>query len=540
MNKAKWFLLFLVAICVAIPSYAVELSLGGFPSYMRTRARYFSNATFLSAFDDDQADALGFSNADDEIFFVDTRLRLTPQLVLSDAVTIRAQVDVVDNMIWGGTTSNLLGGDSTVVNSSLTTGDRFRGALLIGGPSIDRGQFDADTVEAEDDVQFFNVRMLHSDIVLPGNWGFVRIGRQPFDWGLGILANGGWDPLSDLGFVLDRFLYLKSLPDGEGTFTFVFVSDVFTQGNSVLVANGNGYDIGAVALIYNTAVGGGNLTVGVYDFPYIHQNDFATNCPGPPLGEGPGPRPVVGCNDNLDLDWLNLYAGLIDFKTDTFRLVGEIQGTFGQLDLAGTEVDIDHQILFAVRGEVYPGWPIKNISAEFGWADGDDAGNDNVDGGVIFFNPAYNIDNLLFKHMIPTIYQAEGSVINAYYARAWGTVKLLDHLSWTPQVLVAWMQETDTCVGAGGTCLGGTPVNDASSYLGTEVETTLTWNVVPGVNLDLISSLVINGSGMKDLLEAQARGALAGGPFAGANLDAEDYAWGGQARLIVYIDQFFK
>ncbi|MGH7807243.1 MAG: hypothetical protein ACRENT_04050, partial [Thermodesulfobacteriota bacterium] len=303
MNKAKWFLLFLVAICVAIPSYAVELSLGGFPSYMRTRARYFSNATFLSAFDDDQADALGFSNADDEIFFVDTRLRLTPQLVLSDAVTIRAQVDVVDNMIWGGTTSALLGGNSTVVNSSLTTGDRFRGALLIGGPSIDRGQFDADTVEAEDDVQFFNVRMLHSDIVLPGNWGFVRIGRQPFDWGLGILANGGWDPLSDLGFVLDRFLYLKSFPAGEGTFTFVFVSDVFTQGNSVLVANGNGYDIGAVALIYNIPVGGGNLTVGVYDFPYIHQNDFATRCPGPPLGEGSGSPP--GCADDLDLEWLN-------------------------------------------------------------------------------------------------------------------------------------------------------------------------------------------------------------------------------------------
>ena len=36
---------------------------------------------------------------------VDTTLRITPQLGLSDAVTVRAQVDVASNMIWGGTTT---------------------------------------------------------------------------------------------------------------------------------------------------------------------------------------------------------------------------------------------------------------------------------------------------------------------------------------------------------------------------------------------------------------------------------------------------
>ena len=74
--------------------------------------------------------------------------------------------------------------------------------------------------------------MLHADIVLPNNLGFVRLGRQPFDWGLGILANGGHDPHSDLGFVVDRLLWLKSFPAGAGTFTLVLVSDVFTQGTS--------------------------------------------------------------------------------------------------------------------------------------------------------------------------------------------------------------------------------------------------------------------------------------------------------------------
>jgi hypothetical protein len=409
------------------------------------------------------------------------------------------------------------------VNSSVTPGDRFRGALLVGTNAIDEGIGESST----DEVQFFNVRMLHADIVLPSNLGFVRIGRQPFDWGLGILANGGWDPLSDLGFVLDRFLYLKSFPLGTGTFTFVFVSDIFTQGNSIVTGNGNGYDIGAAALIYNTNVGGGNLTVGVYDFPYIHQNNFATPCPGAPFGEGSS---NVNCR-TLDLAWSNLYAGLIDFKTDRWRLVGEIQGFFGSLELpgGGNDIDIDNNNVWAVRGEVYPGWPIKNISAEFGWADGGDVTDDTIDGGNeggIVFNPAYNLDNLMFKHMIPTIYQIEGSVINAFYARAWGTVKLLDNLSLTPQVVVAWNQETDNPIVNSG---------NVDSYLGTEVETTFTVNVVPGVNLDLIGGIVFNGSGMKDLLETQASNAGVEG-----SVDAEDVAWTAQARMIIYIDQFFK
>jgi hypothetical protein len=85
MSKAKWLLMFLLALSVAVPTYAVELTLGGFPSYMRTRARFFGDATFVSALTNNQARALGFNNNKDTIFFADTTLRLTPQLVLSDA-----------------------------------------------------------------------------------------------------------------------------------------------------------------------------------------------------------------------------------------------------------------------------------------------------------------------------------------------------------------------------------------------------------------------------------------------------------------------
>lgn len=539
MNKAKWLFVFLMAICVAVPSYAVELSLGGFPSFLRTRLRFIDNATFVSALSDSDAEALGFRDADDNIAFADTRLRLTPQLVLSDAVTIRAQVDVFDNNIWGGLTSGFVNDRRTVVNSAVTPSDRFRGALLTDvGFATTVASFG--TTTATDDVQFFNVRMLHADIVLPGNLGFVRVGRQPFDWGIGLLANGGWDPLSDLGFVLDRLLYLKSWPLGGGTFTFVGVSDRLTQGESLISGSGDGYDIFAFALIYNTPAFGGNLTIGAYEFPYIVQEGVlaasATQGGGilnPPITPGGG--------TGIDLDYSNLYSGLIDFKTDTFRLVGELQGFFGTVNGLGAADDIENQFLWAVRAEVYPGFPVKNISAEFGWADGDDTSTPDFEGNVIHFSPAYNIDNLLFKHIIPNVYRLESSVANAFYGRAWATVKLLDKLSFTPQVVVAWNEETSSPL---------VPGQDVDRYLGTEVEGTFTINVVPGVNLDLIGSIVFAGSGLNDLIDQQANATFGLGDFDGDgdadglapadSVEAEDFPFALQARLIVYIDQFFK
>ena len=514
MRIAKWLIVFLVALGFTVPgdlgftvpAEAVELNLGGFPSYFRQRVRYLKNATFVNTLSTDQAVQAGFGSNKDNAFWADTTFRITPQLVLSESVTIRTQLDVFSNNVWGGQSSDLLGGGNTVINSAISPQDRFRGALLTG-PGV------------YDDNGFLEIRMLHLDMVLPNNLGFVRFGRQPFDWGIGILANGGWDPYSDLGFLIDRFLWLKTFPTGSSNLTLVVVSDIITGGNSPLSGTGMGYDIAAAAVIWNNPnVSGINLTIGGYVFPYIRQDNIGAPIPQTGL---PGGSP-------LDLNAYTLYAGLIDLKTDTWRVVGELQGGFGDLEVGGgAEVDLDNALLWAVRGEMYPNWPVKVVGAEFGWADGDDGSTPEVEGNVIVFNPAYNLDNLLFKHMIPNIYQAEGSVINAYYARAYGTVKLMDHLSLTPQVLVAWNEETTAITPA---------AVSTSSYLGTEVEATLTWTVHPGVNLDLIGSVVFAGSALEEMLEAQGSAAVDG-----EDVDsAESTPFAIQGRLLVFIDQFFK
>lgn len=499
MIQARWLIIFFAVLGMSIPSFAIDWSLGGFPSYLRTRARVIDNAV---------------AGTDDMISVVDTTLRITPQLGLSDAVTVRAQVDVASNMVWGGVTSGFFGdtdsglGDSVVL-SDLRPGDRFRGSILTGDKAI------------EQDFGYFNVRMLHADIVLPNNLGFVRIGRQPFDWGLGILANGGHDPHSDLGFVVDRALWLKSFPAGAGTFTLVLVSDIFSQGHSLFAeASGVGYDILAAAGIYNQQMGDVNVTVGAYGFPYLHQNNIFS----------PG---LTG----VDVDRTSLYSGLLVLKAANWSFTYEVQ-VFGGGDIylgsfADVSLDFDYAFDMAGRLEFHPSMmaQVSTVGLEVGWAQGDDGNTPEIEGNALPFSPAYNVDNLLFKHVIPTIYNIEASVINAIYARAYANVQLADNLGFTPQVLIAWNDETNAVSafdsGPFGPGIVNTVVDD---YLGTEIEGTLSWTLHQGVNLDFIGSLVVAGDGLTDLLEAKA----------GDGSTADDTIWAFQSRLMIYIDQFMK
>ena len=507
MIQARWLIIFFAVLGMSIPSFAIDWSLGGFPSYMRTRVRVIDNATTVNS---------------DRMHITDTTLRITPQLSLSDAVTVRAQVDVASNMIWGGATSGFFGDYDSVVLSDLRPDDRFRGAILLS-------YVDADGAPAEGvggnkaidkDFGFFNVRMLHADIVLPNGLGFVRIGRQPFDWGLGILANGGHDPHSDLGFVVDRALWLKSFPAGAGTFTLVLVSDIFNNGSTLFTGDGSGvgYDILAAAGIYNQQMGDVNVTVGAYGFPYLHQNDVLA---------------IAG----LDVDRTSLYSGLLVLKAAAWSLTYEVQ-MFGGGELEGV-TEFDYAFDMAGRLEVYPSMmaQVSTIGVEAGWAQGDDgATTGTVEGNALPFSPAYNLDNLLFKHVIPTVYDIEGSVINAIYVRAYANMRLSDNLGFTPQVLFAWNDETHPVSAFDGTGGFGNGIPgdvEVEKYLGTEIEGTLSWTLHPGVNLDFIGSLVLAGDGLTGLLNSH-------GAANGATSDADDTIWAAQTRLMVYIDQFMK
>ena len=115
MRIMKYVLALVFALGMAIPSFAVELSLGGFPSFMRFRWRSLHNATYHNILTPGELAGIAGLDGDatgEHIHFADMTLRLTPQLVLSDAVTISGSFDVLSNALAGGATAGLFGVDS--------------------------------------------------------------------------------------------------------------------------------------------------------------------------------------------------------------------------------------------------------------------------------------------------------------------------------------------------------------------------------------------------------------------------------------------
>lgn len=129
------------------------------------------------------------NNLDTE--FLDYRLALYPTLHVTDTVKIKGRVDILDNVIWGNNEND----------PSILTG------LSKGTSNLDR---------ALNPVEDVKISQLYGEIRTPV--GLLRMGRQPSNWGLGILANGGdrleWGPDgngSEVGDSVDRLLFITDL-----------------------------------------------------------------------------------------------------------------------------------------------------------------------------------------------------------------------------------------------------------------------------------------------------------------------------------------
>ena len=542
MRIMKYVLALVFALGLAIPSFAVELSLGGFPSFMRFRWRSIQNATYHNLLTPGVLHNISGANRDstgENINFADMTLRLTPQLVLSDAVTIRASIDVLSNAIAGGATDGLFGEDSDgsesggAVMDDIRSTDRFNGALLHGNDAVTT------------DYGSFTVKFMHADINL-GDRGFVRIGRQPFDFGMGIYANGGHDPYSDLGFNIDRLLWLKGFATSMGSLTVVLVSDYISGGgdsgadatsNDVGLFEGNGQTVDylAAALILNN----GGFTTGAYFFPYIEQNNMRVDLDGQ----------SAGTRVNWDMTF-QLYDFYVEYKTADYRFISEIAGGYGELkaDDNPDYYTVNNQYVAAARLELFNAG-VDKLSLEAGYSQGDHSNStsssNDYEGNIIRGNGAYQLDNLLFKHVLPSLYQRSGSIMNAKYLKADADIAVGGGDNLNLAVLMAWLEETQpTGVGVDfGANLGASDgvAGTASSYYGTEYEATYSTNLVDGVELSFIASIIDVGDGLNDLLIAAAYSETTAGQNAVKSaMDTESTIWAFQSRLLIFIDDFFK
>jgi hypothetical protein len=482
-----------------------------------------------------KAGGLDSDTTGEHIHFADMTLRLTPQLVLSDAVTIRSSIDVLSNAIAGGATGGLFGEDSDgsesggVVMDDLRYTDRFGGAFLWGDDAID------------EDYGSFTVKYMHADINL-GDKGFVRIGRQPFDFGMGIYANGGHDPYSDKGFNVDRLLWLKGFGTPLGSLTLVLVSDYLGGGSDFEVGthssdssfglfDGNGQTVDYLASA--VIIANGNLVYGAYLFPFIEQNNMS----------------IAGTMYRYDMA-LALYSAYAQYSGDGWQFITEYTGAYGDLSPeASLDANQDQLVVkrtnyvAAARLTVDGTAPFSKLLIEAGTSPGDERNttSNDYEGSIIRFSGAYNLDNLLFKHVIPTLYQRSGSVINASYLRGAIDYGLANGDNLNLQVIMAWNENdnpADEGIGANAGTADGV-VGTIDDYIGTEYEATYSMDLVDGVELSLIGSYIDVGSGLEDALIAQAYNNTSG-MRAKSLLETEGNIWAFQSRLMIFIDDFFK
>ena len=173
-------LLFALATGVASAEEAKDLDFD-LEGYYRTRG-YMFKELFASPIDGPGEVARARPNGTGK--YMQQRLRLRPVISFEKRAKFTMMVDVLDDVVWGDNASKA----ST--------------ALFAGDPSV-TGQSGLET-------STFNIKRAWMEFDIPV--GKVRVGRQPSQWGLGILGNDG-NGFDDLfgenhgGSTFDRVLF---------------------------------------------------------------------------------------------------------------------------------------------------------------------------------------------------------------------------------------------------------------------------------------------------------------------------------------------
>lgn len=135
----------------------------------------------------------------------DMRFRLEPDIVISDNLRIRSQIDLLGNLVMGSTAQGN-------INFPAATGGGYSVGARSGYSPVS-----AQTSTADSPVS--GVNSLQDAITVRRAWaeyetpvGELKFGRMPDHWGLGILRNAGDDIDADYQSTVDRIAFFTGLP----------------------------------------------------------------------------------------------------------------------------------------------------------------------------------------------------------------------------------------------------------------------------------------------------------------------------------------
>lgn len=199
-------------LIVAAAGLFLSLSPAAFAIDFSTHGYYRTRVVALQDLDlQTPNNSIAYSN--DRFGFVtynQMRLRLEPNLKLNDNLSIQAQFDILDNVLYGTQNTKELNVLSPLVGT-LTMPAGAGSFWMTGGEAGNQ--------------HAINVRRVWADILTP--IGKFRLGRQPSHWGLGIFQNDGRDRQSDFGDTADRIMYMLQHDfSNVGSFSFGLLWDI--------------------------------------------------------------------------------------------------------------------------------------------------------------------------------------------------------------------------------------------------------------------------------------------------------------------------
>jgi uncharacterized protein (TIGR04551 family) len=383
------------------------------------------------------------------------RLRLDPEVHISDNLRILTQVDLLDNLVLGSTpdayamqpatATPASGAQPTQTNgtkANYPTGYQPAGAngyAPIGFLSTTQG---SPTAGVNGWTNSINVKRVWGEYMTPV--GQLRFGRMPGHWGLGMVENSGDGIDSDYQTTLDRVMFITGVKSIDLYFgaAWDFVSSGPTNANAFSVYGGQPYptcnscgvnqwaafiahrmnpDLQKLSLARGEVVLNGGVyatfraqSVDVVPGQTPQTADF-TSAPPPPLE----PRQAWALTPDL---WVQLLWQKLRVEAEAATIQGQIGYLTGVNADASSPIGIQ-QYAVATQTEFRAIDDKLDLQFGFGWASGDPwtttltAPNGlrierNQTGPIATFqfHPDYRVDLIFYRHILSRV---EGS----YYFR---------------------------------------------------------------------------------------------------------------------------
>jgi uncharacterized protein (TIGR04551 family) len=386
------------------------------------------------------------------------RLRLDPEIHISDNLRIQSEIFALDNVVLGSTPDAYAMQPATQasvpVNGVRPPAYQSAGFNPYAPASFFSTTQGPPTAGVNSLQNSINVQRVWGEYMTPV--GQLRFGRMPGQWGLGILENAGDGLDSDYQTTLDRLMFITGIKSMDLYFggAWDFVSTGPTNGNAFNLYGGQQYDVCNLCNVNEWAafvahrrnpelqrldLARGDLVVNGGVYAKFRSQDLDVQPPQTPLTINPT---VSGSNDGLESRqawtitpdlWLQTMWRKFRFEAEAVAIIGAIGGvqSTGLTAVPDSTVNI-RQWAVATQTEFKAIEDKLDLQFGFGWASGDPWAYSSAAGtnqgalnpgpalpqefnntgpiSTFRFHPDYRVDLIFFRNILSRV---EG----AYYFR---------------------------------------------------------------------------------------------------------------------------